>query len=216
MRVAGCTSITKAVFDRGLRFLSAFFILTLLLSFAFKEISLLQMHQSMPGAPAEGSTLRDTEARRQLALCGPNSLYMFLALHDLPVDGRVIEKYIPSHREGMSFVELREACNALGLGAQVRRCSIDDLCDLSDLPAIAYLTGPSHYVLVIDITSHSVTFLDGTTGAKETVNRTWLNRFWSGYVLIANPGRFNSGFLLAIVITIGCLLALVCSKRQPT
>jgi predicted double-glycine peptidase len=144
-------------------------------------------------APAiqPGSTHNDgDEVRRQMVMCGPNSLYMLLAFHDVPVDSGAIEKYVPTHREGMSLAELQEASNALGLRTEVRRCSIDELRDSFQSPVIGYLLGPPrHYVVVIAMTEDGVTILDGTTGQRNTVPSPWLKERWSGYVLIPIPGR---------------------------
>jgi Peptidase C39 family len=151
---------------------------------------------------------------RQTVMCGPNSLYMLLALHDVPVDYQIIEKYIPPHREGMSLAELREASNTLGLRTEVRRCSTDELCHRFQSPVIAYVRAfnggsqlnGTHYVVVIGITDDSITLLDGTTGKMGTFPRLWFNDFWLGYVLLPVSDQFTSFRILLTVSLCGWLL----------
>src|SRR2546426_6554112 len=67
-----------------------------------------------PAGPVLGGNDASQKFPQRL-MCGPNSLYILLALHGMSVDHGVIEKCIPSHSEGMSLSELRDASNALGL-----------------------------------------------------------------------------------------------------
>jgi ABC-type bacteriocin/lantibiotic exporter with double-glycine peptidase domain len=125
---------------------------------------------------------------------------MLLALHGVPVDHRMIEKYIPSQREGMSLDELQEASTALGLRTEVRHCSIDELCRRFQSPVVAYLVDDirHHYVVILGMTHDTVTILDGTTGERYTVTNKWLEKSWSGYVLMPEAGPSVLWLLLAI------------------
>jgi hypothetical protein len=158
--------------------------------------------QPAPPSPPSPAPYDPGRAQRAVVMCGPNSLYMLLKLHNVPVDHGVIEKHIPSNREGMSLLELQEASNALGLRTQVRRCSIDELQRTFRSPVIAILNlegGPHHhYVVIVDITQDTVTALDGTTGEKNTFPTRWLKRGWPGYVLMPVSGPSISWLLLAV------------------
>jgi len=138
---------------------------------------------------------------------------MLLGLHEVPVDRRMIEKYIPSHREGMSLADLQEASTALGLKTEVRRCSLDALRRAFQSPVIAYVEDSSaHYVVVIAMTDSSVTFLDGTTGERNTAPNWWLNERWLGYVLMPDSGHSVSWLLLAISLLGWLLLGFLAVK----
>src|SRR5205809_7800101 len=83
--------------------------------------------QSAPAGHPDSLRQGADPVLREAVICGPNALYMLLALNGIPVDHDLIEKYMPSHAEGMSLAELKEASNALGLRTETRRCSIDEL-----------------------------------------------------------------------------------------
>jgi hypothetical protein len=155
------------------------------------------------GSSRLGSVSHDgDQTLRKTVMCGPNSLYMLLSLHDVPVNHRVIERYIPSRREGMSLLELKEASDALGLRSQVRRLTIDEFRRVFQSPAIAYLTKDgAHYVVVIGMTDDSFVCLDGTTGQRNVLP----NQQWSGYVLMADSGHSLSWHLLVISV-LACLV----------
>jgi ABC-type bacteriocin/lantibiotic exporter with double-glycine peptidase domain len=140
-------------------------------------------------------------------MCGPNSVYILLSLHDISVDYGTMEKAIPWHTQGMSLLDMRETCSSLGLKTEVRYCTIDELYCKFQSPVIACLkTGfQYHYVIVIEVTDNLVTMLDGTTGERNTVPSRWLNKFWTGYVLAPVSG-FPVSWLLFVVSLFGWLL----------
>jgi ABC-type bacteriocin/lantibiotic exporter with double-glycine peptidase domain len=147
-------------------------------------------------------------------MCGPNSLYMLLALHGVSVDRRRMKEYIPSHREGMSLLELQEASNELGLKTEVRQCSIDELRRVFDSPVLAYLHKDSHYVVVIAMTDESVTVLDGTTGERSAFSTQELSEVWSGYVLMPEGEDSSMRFLLALPLLGPVVIGLLVSLRR--
>jgi hypothetical protein len=144
---------------------------------------------------------------------------MLLALHEVAVDPRAIENYIPSHREGMSLLELQDATTALGLRTEVRRCSFDELRRAFESPVIAYVVDRApHFVVVVDVTEDSVTVLDGTTGERRTLTSQTLNNIWSGYVLAPASGLSVFWLFLAIApcaLLLGGLTVRGFFKRTP-
>lgn len=177
--------------------------------------------QSLPLPQFDANQNHAERVWRQTVMCGPNSLYMLLALHNIPVDHRMIEKYVPSHREGMSLTEMKQASNALGLRTEVRRCSIDELRRGSQLPVIAYLIkdphyliANPHYVVVYGMTGDSVNVLDGTTGERMTFSSQKLNGIWSGYVLMPESGLSVSGLFLAFSLFGWLLLGFLTLKKN--
>jgi hypothetical protein len=152
---------------------------------------------------------RPDSVARQAVMCGPNSLYLLLGLNGIKVDASEIEKLVPLHQDGMSLTEMRDASNALGLRTKVMRLSLAELRHNFQSPFIAYLNFDQHYVVVIDVDEKTVTMLDGTTGDKEEVSITWLEKRWSGYVLMPESDSFpwlllGAGFGLAFVVGFVC------------
>jgi ABC-type bacteriocin/lantibiotic exporter with double-glycine peptidase domain len=126
---------------------------------------------------------------REALLCGPNSVYMLLALCDIAVDHRVIDQWRPSHSEGMSLSEIQQMSMENGLPADIRQCSLDELKDSVQFPVIAHLnlkTG-THYDVILGVDDTRVHVLDGTTGAMQAWPHEWLRGCWTGYVLIPRP-----------------------------
>ena len=119
-------------------------------------------------------------------ICGPNSLYLFLNLNGIKVDRSIVQKYKPTHPDGMSLEELSNASQLLGLKGSIRKISLQELSHQFDSPFIAYLVTPEkkHYVVVIGMTPKHVTFIDGTTGEQITTTNKWLSNSWSGFVLV--------------------------------
>jgi ABC-type bacteriocin/lantibiotic exporter with double-glycine peptidase domain len=152
------------------------------------------------------------QLRRQSVMCGPNCLYMLLALHDVSVHDRSLAKDITSHSEGMSLLALQEACGVQGLRTEVRRCSIDELRRTFQSPVIAHLNS-RHYVVVIDMTDDFVTVLDGTTGEKRTIPNQHLSRLWTGYVLIVDSGVSASWVFMVVSAFVWLLVGWFVRRR---
>jgi hypothetical protein len=169
-----------------------------------------------PGEEDQPALQSAEAARRQNAMCGPNSLYMFLALHDIPVNKHTIEQLTPSHPDGMSLAELKAAAMSFGLKTYVRRRSMEELRGEFQSPVIAYLVNGAtkHYVIILQISEETVTLLDGTSGEKETLKCRWLEGSWSGYVLMADDGLSTSWLLVASALLVLMLLGLVALTRM--
>ena len=62
------------------------------------------------------------------------------------------------------------------------------------LPAIAHGQlsgqgeGPGHYVVVVNVSTKAVVFIDGGRGLTQEVGRSDFEAFWSGYVLTRGDG----------------------------
>jgi len=173
--------------------------------------------RAIGGERDESATPRSPQSRprrpesvaRQAVMCGPNSLYLLLGLNGIKVDVSEIEKLAPLHQDGMSLTEMRDASNALGLRTKVMRVSLDELRRNFQFPVIAYLNFEQHYVVVVDVDEKAVTLLDGTTGDKDEYAIEWLEKRWSGYVLMPEQDRFpwlwlGAGFGLAFVVGFVC------------
>ncbi len=174
-------------------------------------------NRPMPSLPFRSAPGGDfDELRRNRLMCGPNSLYMLMSLHDVPIDYGAMEKDISWHSQGMSLLDLQKTSSTLGLRTEVRYCSINELRRGFRSPVIACLEIGSryHYVVVIEITDDSLTMLDGTTGERNTVPRRWLNAFWSGYVLVPDSGFSASWLILAVPLFVWLLLGFLTSKRN--
>jgi predicted double-glycine peptidase len=186
------------------------FLISLFCSLPFISASARAGIPLNPAANPESAPKNSNPALRRAFACGPNCLYMLLALHDVSIDNRAVEEYISLYPRGMSLFDLKEASAALGLRTEVRRCSIEDLRRNFQSPVIAYLVDGirKHYVILVNISADAATILDGTTGEIDAVKIQWLNRSWSGYVLMHEPGFSAPWYVLAVCLA-GCLL-LIC------
>lgn len=148
-------------------------------------------------------------------LCGPHCLYLLLRLRQIPVSHEDVLKYMPSDPEGMSLLELKQACADFGLDAEVRRCSKEDLRKI-DFPVIAHMyygglaRGAYHYVVMTRrVKDDRVEIVDGTTGEVKQYPIATVSHVWTGYLLVPSdsPGyHLAAGVVLAIssgVIVLG-------------
>lgn len=146
-----------------------------------------------------------TEIERMSVMCGPNSLYLMLRMSGRLIDDDVVSEYIPSRREGMSLVELRNACARFGLRTEVRCVVPQDLGANAPLPMVARIRATSstlndaHYVVVFEMDDETLTVVDATSGAIETYRRELLPNIWTGYVLVPVKNGVNATFSLLLV-----------------
>lgn len=158
--------------------------------------------------------------RQDAMMCGPNSLYLILRLYGIPFEPDAIKKrYIPSHPKGMSLLELRDACEAFGLKAQMRQCSVTQLCKNFRSPVIAYTTwyhGESrHYVVLLAVENDRVCLMDATTGRIIKTTPQKLENIWLGYILVPSLGGGNSMLALGISVLLWLIAAYAILRVLP-
>lgn len=166
------------------------------------------------GRSGSVSQLQADKARihRDASICGPHTLYLFMKLYAIPVEYEAIMKeYTPSHPEGMSLAELRDACANLGLPVRVRKCSVREMWKAFQSPVIAYVTGmdgSGHFMIILAVESDSAYLMDGTTARisrttlfrDEAYKKGRLENVWRGYILV--PSRGGGRFKLALGISV--------------
>lgn len=141
-----------------------------------------------------GPTVSLDEARRWNVMCGPNSVYLLLRLHQIPVSYDDVARYIPSNVEGMSLLEMQQACADLGLPVEIRSCSVEELWNQFQGPVVGRiytLYGSArygHYVLVIRVDGDWATAVDPTSAELRRYPRATLGNVWSGYIVVPKRG----------------------------
>jgi ABC-type bacteriocin/lantibiotic exporter with double-glycine peptidase domain len=143
------------------------------------------------------------------------------------VDKAVVSEYTPTHREGMSLLELRDACARFGLQTEVRFVAPEDIGANAPLPLLARISATSntinnaHYVVVFAMDHETLSVVDGTTGAIETYRRELLPNVWTGYVLVPVKRTGDATFSLLtsawlVVLTVMALIRFVPALRKST
>jgi hypothetical protein len=182
-------------------------------SLAFLAAAALTVLVSTASAEDLGKGL-SPPARRGLqpppeaVMCGPNSLYMLLKVYDRPVSSSAFFRDMKPGAAGMSLTQLRDASVRLGLPAEVRRCTYEQLVGECRLPLIALLhpwlemagQNEGHYVLVVDANSEGVTIIDGTSGGRDHFLPEAFCREWKGYVVMPSRGQWDWRALLALSV----------------
>jgi len=138
---------------------------------------------------------------RDILQCGPNSLFMFSIMCGHPEVNLDKLHDLPYTKEGISFLELRQAARKYNLNTEIRHYAPGDI-DRVPLPAIGQFslgfesTIYRHFDVIYKVDSNYVYILDGTTGRPDRFRRQKLAQFWSGYAMVKENPRFTVGNLL--------------------
>ncbi len=162
-----------------------------------------------PGAeilsPIECETF---DARGAHLSCGARALYLWLRLLGCDVSYNEIEKRIPVGERGSSLAQLALEARQWTDTACVVKVQPSEL-DHIPLPAIAHGQlsgqgeGPGHYVVVVNVSTKAVVFIDGGRGLTQEVGRSDFEAFWSGYVLTRGDGlRTRHRYLAVAAMTL--------------
>ena len=167
---------------------------------------------------AEGIDDSRNSVEKHALACGPNSLYMFLILSGHSNVSLPLTHNIPSSFDGVSLATLRDIAGKLNIDVEIRRYRPKDIA-LVPLPAIVQFRsspaaiGLHHFYVIYKVGPWRVDMLDGTTGLKESIKRSSLTDFWTGYAMsnkksnnswLAN--RFSLAGLLACVLLADLIL----------
>jgi ABC-type bacteriocin/lantibiotic exporter with double-glycine peptidase domain len=149
----------------------------------------------------------DESIWRSRARCGVNCAYLFLKLHGYDVDYDAVLAHIPVSAAGSTMEDVRRYISSKGTNAVAIRATPPDLMALT-LPVIAHVEPEDpefffvgergHFVVVVGLSSETVTYIDGTTGAIHDQDMAEFVRTWSGRLIVVQ-GR-SSRMLIAIVL----------------
>lgn len=182
---------------RGAHWIAAFVLLIVVPASTAQDIA----------APVDPVRLRN--------MCGPNSLFLFLRLHDVTVSVGEVMKYASPNPEGMSLLELKKACADCGLRTEVTKCTPLDLRQIR-YPAIARVhhaagAARGHYVVLTGLkTDDQIQAIDGTTSEMSVYQISRMSAIWEGYILIATDPDDRS---VSQIIWISVLIAVACFAR---
>ena len=176
-------------------------------------------------SPVEVNPGVDESAERNV--CGPNSLYLFLSLHNVACDYSDVRKLVHVSRNGSDMLSMRNASTSLGLPSEIRSYQLRDLPRIPR-PFVAHLrsrqgpsleTGWAHYIVVLDSDSKRVWALDGTSGEEVVLTTEGFGHLWSGHALVRESVS-KSLISVVLIVSLASVLALVTrrilrSRRSP-
>jgi hypothetical protein len=137
------------------------------------------------------------EQPKAAVMCGPNSVYILLRLYHL--DFEQADLLGKLHTNGMSLQEVADACCIHGLPAEVRMCSMEEVCENLKGPAIVYVkpwTGSgAHYAVILSIDDREgvIHMMDSTTGRYFRSNRVKLGAFYQGFIIVPKNRGVDNG-----------------------
>ncbi len=147
--------------------------------------------------------------------CGLNCLFVMLRLGGRTLSYPELYDRVLLSDQGVALADLRDQAGFFGLACSLAKTDPAHL-EFVPTPFIAHteLLSPSgksagHYVLVLNVTSEELTFMDGTTAVISTVNKNSFVERWTGYILHETPrfGGLQWGLLGASCLG-GCATAL--------
>jgi hypothetical protein len=153
----------------------------------------------------------------QRVICGPNCLYMFLAILNCPVAYSDVAGVLPLGRHGVDFLQMRDAARRFGVSCEIRHCRFDQLASCT-FPVIGHIErrrsreegdqdSRGHFVIVVDVTNTQVNAIDGTTGEAIAYTHDGFQRLWTGYLLVPLEGLQGVRLWINVAILL-CGLAL--------
>lgn len=130
--------------------------------------------------------------------CGSNCLYIFLQFHGCPVAHEDLAAYCPIGAKGISLQALKELTTERGLRAQVVKTTPEGL-GVIELPAIALLGEgrENHFILLCEVREETITFVDGSTGVVDEMDRKIFHKNWSGFLLVKGRDPWQRVLLLS-------------------
>jgi hypothetical protein len=160
-----------------------------------------------------------------LLRCGPNSLYVFMALNgqggirydDLP--------QMPVTSQGTSLADLCSAAITLGADVEIRR--YEKITDVP-LPAIIHRMQAAdaitrfHYDVVYKLDRNTIYTINGTTGEDHRIPAEKFGKLWMGYALVwkKNFGvrliEFAQYVGIPIAVCVCCLFIVMRRRRSKT
>jgi predicted double-glycine peptidase len=113
--------------------------------------------------------------------CGHWCVLRCCEILGLPTDVAAVQGLLDYHPDGHSMAELAQVLDRLGIETEGRLESIGELGH-GPLPAIAHLTEPDHFVVVVSVDQDYVHIFDGGGQRKARAVEDFRQR-WSGNVL---------------------------------
>jgi ABC-type bacteriocin/lantibiotic exporter with double-glycine peptidase domain len=149
--------------------------------------------------------------KQDAVMCGPNSIYILLALYGKQISFDNPFWSHPLHESGMSLQEVAETCASFGLPVDIRKCDLAELCENLQGPVIIYskswtLGQERHYAVILRAQGNEIDVMDSTTGSYFKSNLDGLGRFYLGYVIVPRVAEEGFPFVLWIAAPIFWLM----------
>jgi hypothetical protein len=151
------------------------------------------------------------------AMCGINSLYIFLRLHGVTLPFSTVENELKVNQLGHSMLDLRNCAVRAGVPCSVRQMT-DKRRDIDRIvvPAIAYCppsdsSGVGHFFIILNVSPTMVRCIDGTTTEIGDLPREhFFSRNFRGVILERTPDSSMYAIVgLPLFIVISVILYLL-------
>lgn len=169
---------------------------------------------------AQASEAGNGAPRPETVICGPNAVYLLLAAYGYTVEPSFVDALVPSHPQGMSLLEVRNALRARGLDCEISEFSPVQFAQIHR-PVILYCASAhwngGHYLVATPVGGDSVQTIDPTTGRLFVSSLAKLPNTWGGIVIL--PKLTSRLFdvrkiILSILFTLVAVVVAKASFRQ--
>lgn len=123
---------------------------------------------------------RHKEAKVKSPTCGPEALYYLLHSKQSSVSAKSVLDLFKDTQDGVSLLEIKQACSALGETSVVKKFSPKHIRSVT-LPAIL-ATSDGHFIVVYGRIDGGYVLIDPPYGVSITTESS-LQAWWSGYAL---------------------------------
>jgi hypothetical protein len=138
--------------------------------------------------------------------CGANSLFVFLKSSGVPCLLSDIRASVPTTGVGASLKDLKECASTYGLSTSIVKIRPTDLHEC--IPCILLLSEASekmgHFVVLSEVGTDEIVFIDGTTGMHVHRTPASLERSLTGYALILDSFRIPTFVLVVLSFVVVC------------
>ena len=150
-------------------------------------------------------------------ICGANSVYLFLRLHEVDVAPESIVEDVPSTGKGASMSDLKAECAKFGVATDTVKLRPRDLYRIR-APIIAKMDsmkGDDHFIVVLGAhdSRSSLFSVDGTTLGPLVLSKALVSRHFSGDALISHTSmlflRLEQILMLVCIVELSLLVWIV-------
>ena len=124
--------------------------------------------------------------------CLDATIQMLCSWHGIPIPiASELRRVAGSDSSGTSIAGAKHCLEQIGFDVQVGQCDFAGLPQIRS-PFLAVINndlGALHYVLVHRVGGRSIRYCDPATGARRRCSQAVFTAMWTGYVILATPGK---------------------------